>query len=127
MYFNSASKRSLLHILKTLQESYKKGGKYTVNWYYEDVDVDIRFELWKEMLSDRSARVQITERVGSAVIEPEINLLRADRSALSYQLLDRAALSFGVCQWRNYAVVGLRARDLCHVDISLGIYGDRMR
>jgi hypothetical protein len=40
-YFDTASSKHLLDLLKTLDIGYKKGNKMVVNWYYEQGDDDM--------------------------------------------------------------------------------------
>jgi hypothetical protein len=51
-YFNSGSSKALLHILRALADSAKKGNKLTINWYYEQGDDDImeRGEYYESIL-----------------------------------------------------------------------------
>lgn len=44
-YFNTSSSRSILEILTSLKEYEENGGKVTVNWYFQEDDVDMREEV----------------------------------------------------------------------------------
>lgn len=41
-YFNTASSKCILDVLRTLETIQSKGNKVTVNWYYEPDDEDMR-------------------------------------------------------------------------------------
>jgi hypothetical protein len=51
-YFNSGSSKAILHILRALVDTSKKGFKLTINWYYEEGDDDIleRGEYYESIL-----------------------------------------------------------------------------
>ena len=63
MYFNSASKRSILNILKKLESSYKNGNKIAVNWYYEEEDTDMldAIETYQKLVSSLPINVIVVE------------------------------------------------------------------
>jgi len=51
-YFNSGSSKSILHILRALVDTAKKGKHISINWYYEEGDEDIleRGEYYESIL-----------------------------------------------------------------------------
>jgi hypothetical protein len=42
IYFNTSSSKAILDILDLIENHYKKNGKISVNWYYEQDDEDIQ-------------------------------------------------------------------------------------
>lgn len=52
-YFNTSSSKCILNILEMLEESYSKGRKVDLNWYYQEEDDDM-LENGQEFAEDMS-------------------------------------------------------------------------
>lgn len=49
-YFNTSSSRSILDILNLLKSHEKAGGEVTVNWHYDERDIDMEEEIEDYMI-----------------------------------------------------------------------------
>ena len=63
-YFNTASSKCILDVLRTLETIHSKGNKVIINWYYEEDDEDMR-----EVGEDYQAIVNMTFNMQQAELD----------------------------------------------------------
>jgi len=63
-YFNTASSKCILDVLRTLEIIHSKGVKVTINWFYEEDDEDMR-----EVGEDYQAIVNMTFNMQQAELD----------------------------------------------------------
>lgn len=57
-YFNTSSTKSILDILKLLKKYEEEGGKVTVNWYYDEEDLDLE-EAIEDYIVDTGLKINM--------------------------------------------------------------------
>jgi len=57
-YFNTSSTKSLLDIFKIIKKYDSEGGKVTVNWYYDNEDLDLE-EAIQDYISDTGLKINM--------------------------------------------------------------------